>query len=209
MKLKWNGHACFTITLSNGLTIVTDPFDPSVGYQCPRDCADVVTISHGHHDHNYLETLTGRKQVLDAPGQTQVGGATISALPSFHDDEGGAKRGKNLIFKFEADGETLVHLGDLGHMPNAAQLAFIRGATVLLIPIGGFYTIDTQQALEIIRAAAPRCAVAMHFKTAVNDFPISDESEFVAKTGAVHVKINELPIADIPSFAIFDYEEPS
>ena len=140
MKLRFNGHACFTITLDNGFTFVTDPFDASVGYARPTDRADAVTISHAHHDHNDPSSLTGPKQLLNAEGVWTLGGARVEAISSFHDDARGAKRGGNLLFKFQADGETVVHLGDLGHMPDARQLQFLSGASLMLIPIGGFYT---------------------------------------------------------------------
>ena len=143
MKLRFNGHACFTITLDNSFTFVTDPFDASVGYARPTDHADAVTISHAHHDHNDPSSLTGPKQILSTEGAWTLGGARVEAISSFHDDVHGMKRGGNLLFKIQADGETVVHLGDLGHMPDARQLAFLSGASLMLIPIGGFYTIDT------------------------------------------------------------------
>lgn len=205
MKLRFNGHACFTIVLDNGFTFVTDPFDASVGYARPTDHADVVTISHAHHDHNDPSSLTGPKQLLTTEGVWSLGGARVEAISSFHDDVKGAKRGTNLLFKLQADGETIVHLGDLGHMPDARQLAFLSGASLMLIPIGGFYTIDTEQALAIIRETAPKAVVPMHYKTPAIDFPISDETAFAKATSARRAHARELTLP-VPDFAtILDY----
>lgn len=187
MKLRWLGHACFELTLDGGV-IVTDPYDPSVGYPPLSVRADAVLSSHGHHDHNYFDAVTGDPVILNTPGVHEVCGAKITAVPSFHDDAQGAKRGENLIHVIEAEGLRIVHLGDLGHLPDTdEQKAALTGADVLLIPIGGFFTIDTPTAVRLIEAYQPRCAVAMHFANRYCHFPVSDESEFIRLTGARRV----------------------
>ncbi len=157
MKLKWLGHACFELTLDNGKVLVTDPYDDSV-------------------------------EIVNTPGVHEICGATVTGVPSFHDDAGGSKRGQNLIFVIEADGLRIAHLGDLGHLPDTEeQQAALTGLDVMLIPIGGFFTIDTQAAVQIIETFKPRCAVAMHFANDYCHFPVSDESEFVQLTGAARL----------------------
>lgn len=188
MKLKWLGHSCFEITLSNGAVLVTDPYDDSVGYPPLRVRADAALSSHGHFDHNCFGAVEGDPVIVNTPGVHEVRGAKITGVPSFHDDARGAKRGQNLIFVVEADGVKLVHLGDLGHEPDTdAQREALSGADVLLIPIGGFYTIDTSAAVRLIETYRPRAAVAMHFANEYCRFTISDESEFVRLTGAVRL----------------------
>ena len=185
MKLKWLGHACFQLTLDNGKVLVTDPYDESVGYPPLRVKCDAALSSHGHHDHNHFEALEGDPILLTAPGETELFGAKITAVPSFHDEVKGRKRGENLIHVIEADGVRLAHLGDLGHLPDTdAQRAALTGLDVMLVPIGDFYTIDTPTAVQIIETFRPRCAIAMHFANDWCHFPISDESEFVRLTGA-------------------------
>ena len=185
MRLKWHGHSCFELTLDNGYVIVTDPFDDSVGYPSLRLKADAVLTSHGHYDHNYLAAVAGEPVVVREAGEYALGGAKITAVSCFHDDQGGAKRGPNLIFRVEADGVVLAHLGDLGHLPDTdAQRAALSGLDAMLIPIGGYYTIDTPSAVRLIEAFKPRCAVAMHFRNRYCGFPVSDEGEFVRLTGA-------------------------
>ena len=185
MKIKWHGHSCFEITLDNGGVIITDPFDASVGYPLCTAKADVVLTSHGHFDHNYTDSLTGDFQVIATEGVHEALGARITGVHTFHDDAKGEKRGHNLIFVIEADGLRVAHLGDLGHMPESdAQRAALTGLDVMLIPIGGYFTIETPQAVEIIETFKPRCAIAMHFRNEYCHFPVSDNSEFIRLTGA-------------------------
>ena len=185
MKLKWLGHSCFQLTLDNGGVLVTDPYDDSVGYPPLRVRADAVLTSHGHHDHNYLDAVEGDPIVISEPGVHEACGARVTGVPSCHDDAGGAKRGKNLLHIIEADGLRIAHLGDLGHLPDTdEQREALSGLDVMLIPIGGFFTIDTPTAVKIIETYRPRCAVAMHFANQYCHFPISDEAEFVRLTCA-------------------------
>ena len=206
MLIKWNGHASFTIRLKNGLTIVTDPFDPSVGYECPTDCADIVTVSHGHSDHSYTQSLTGPKRIIDKAGEYAFDGVSVSAMRSFHDAERGAKRGENLLVKIQAEGKTVVHLGDLGHEPDASQLAFIADADVMMIPIGGYFTIDTDTALDIVKKARPRKVIPMHYKTPAINFPISDEKAFAKALDAVYCGKREMDADELFSATVFQYK---
>lgn len=199
MKLKWLGHSCFELTLPGGV-IVTDPYDDSVGYPPLRVKADAVLSSHDHFDHNHFEAVTGNPRILNAPGVHEVCGAKITAVPAFHDEVMGAKRGENLIHLIEAEGLRIAHLGDLGHQPDTdAQREALSDLDVMLIPIGGTFTITTPEAVKLIEAFRPRCAIAMHFKNRYCHFNISDETEFVRLTGATRLP-NEIEITgDAPS----------
>ena len=208
MKLKWNGHSCFSMTFASGVTLVTDPYDDTTGYPMKTVPADIATLSHHHFDHDFVGMLSGDPTVIDTDGAREVKGVKITGTPSWHDDAEGAKRGPNMLYRIEADGLVIVHLGDLGHMPNEAQLKAISGADLMLIPIGGFFTIDTKQAAEVIRMAKPRCAAAMHFANQWCKFPIQDETEFVRLTGAEYVG-NEIEVtADgaLPGAIVMKYE---
>lgn len=208
MKLKWYGHSCFGMTFDNGTTLITDPFDDTVGYPLCTARADAVLSSHDHFDHNHIQSVAGNPIMINTPGVHEIGGVRVTGTASFHDPEQGALRGPNVIFTVEAEGLRIVHIGDLGHMPNDEQLAAMRGADVLLLPIGGTYTITTPQAVEIIAQAQPRMAVAMHFKNAHCGFPITDEAEFVRLTHAVTLP-NEVAITPetvLPSAAVMTFE---
>ncbi len=208
MKLKWYGHSCFGLTFANGTTLITDPFDDSVGYPLCTARADAALTSHDHFDHNHLASLTGDPVRIHTPGLHEVGGVKITGVAAFHDPEGGKLRGENVIFVVEGDGLKIVHLGDLGHMPNEEQLAAIQCADILLIPIGGTYTITTPQAVDLIAQAKPRCAVAMHFHNDFCQFPITDEKEFVRLTQAVEMP-GELEITGettLPASIVMKFE---
>ena len=208
MKLKWYGHSCFGLTFANGATIITDPFDDTTGYPLCTAHADAVTSSHDHFDHNHIASVSGNPVMVNTPGVHEINGVKITGTASFHDPEEGALRGKNVIFAIEAEGLKLVHLGDLGHMPNAEQLEAIKNADVIMMPIGGTFTITTPQAVELIAQAKPRTALAMHFHNAYCQFPITDEKEFAALTGAVEMpnEIEITPDTVLPAAMVMKYE---
>ena len=185
MKRKWLGHSCFAITLDDGRVIVTDPFDDSVGYPPLHVTADIALSSHGHFDHNCFAAVEGDPEIINRPGVYERSGVTITGVPSFHDEVRGAKRGENVIFVVEAGNMKIVHLGDLGHQPDTPeQKAAIKDADILLIPIGGTFTITTPEAVKLIETFRPRVAIAMHYQNDCCHFPITDCSEFVAATRA-------------------------
>jgi L-ascorbate metabolism protein UlaG (beta-lactamase superfamily) len=161
VRIKWLGHACFLIETADGTRIVTDPFNEEVGYPLPAVEAEIVTVSHQHFDHNAVAVVRGRPHVS-----------------TFHDAEQGAKRGANVVFVIEADGLRICHLGDLGHLLNEEQLRRIGRVDVLLVPVGGTFTIDAGQAAETVAALRPRIAVPMHYKTDYINFPITGLEDF-------------------------------
>ncbi len=165
MIITYHGHAQFLLETASGHRILTDPFDDTVGFPCVETTADVVTVSHQHHDHNYLKKVKNSPIVIDKAGSyTPLEGVKISAITAYHDEEQGKLRGETLLFKYEIDGLTLAHLGDLGCLPDEAQCAFLTGVDILFIPIGGTYTLDTQQAKEVVKRINPRCIVPMHYR---------------------------------------------
>lgn len=205
MKLRWLGHACFQLTTNNGTKIIIDPYDENTGYGTLSVQADVLITSHSHHDHANTSSVSGYRILVDSEGDYNYRDVEIKTMKSFHDDVNGAKRGSNLLTCVEADGQRVVHLGDLGHRPDERQLKFIRGADVLLIPVGGFFTIDTNTAVDIIRKAAPKAAVPMHYKTADNDYPISTVDEFVQKTRARFLQDYEAEVSALSGCVAMDW----
>lgn len=179
MKIKWLGHACFAVTLSSGRTVITDPFDQSIGYPQPNLPADYVTVSHDHFDHNAVKTVPGNPEAVRKEGRHSCGEIVFTGIPSFHDNSGGSKRGRNMIFVIEAEGLRICHLGDLGHVLEKGQLDQIGKVDVLMVPVGGFYTIDPGEAVKVADQIKPRYILPMHYKTGYIDFPISPADEFL------------------------------
>lgn len=166
MKIKWLGHSSFVLTESTGVSVVTDPFDASmVGYECNAPKTDVVTISHGHADHNFIKAVGSYKKLYDSElGTFEYNGIHITGIPSFHDDEEGGLRGKNTIYKFGMDGVTVLHMGDIGELCSPELIEHLIPVNVLLIPIGGNYTIDAEQAKEYVDRLMPEIVIPMHYK---------------------------------------------
>ncbi len=167
MTITWIGQACFRIQDKigpEGLTLATDPFDKSTGLKAPNFEADVATVSHGHSDHNNVRSLRGEPFVIDTPGEYDVKGIMIQGIPSFHDDKSGKERGENIIYRIEMDDITIAHLGDLGHTLFNEQLEQLEGVDILMIPVGGKYTIDAKKAVEVVSQIEPRIVIPMHYK---------------------------------------------
>lgn len=185
MIIRCIGHAMFLIELENGTRIVTDPYDASCGYPVPEVKAETVLVSHGHHDHNAVENVSGVMQVIDRPGEFDLGeDAKVLAVEADHDDAGGTKRGKTLLFCLQAEGLRVMHLGDLGHLPTAQQLEALGKADVLMVPVGGFYTIDAAAAAKTAALLDARVVLPMHYRTAANaDWPIDGVEAYTKLCG--------------------------
>ncbi len=167
-KIQWAGQSCFQISVSNSrdhsADIVIDPFDEETGLKVPNFSADIAMVTHGHHDHNNVKALKGDPFVVDGPGEYEVKGVFIQGIPSFHDDSEGKERGKNTIYVIEAEGIKFCHLGDLGQKQlTDEQLEKIDGVDVLMIPVGGEYTINSSGAQKIISQIEPLVVIPMHY----------------------------------------------
>src|SRR3972149_9628456 len=165
MEITFIGHSCFKIKGKNS-TIVIDPYEPGkLGYKLPKLSADLVLISHGHDDHNYATGVSDTKMVIDTPGEYEIAGTHIDAIPTFHDETGGSERGKNIMFQITLDGLTLLHMGDIGHELSKETLEQLSTIAVLMIPAGGTYTIDAKTASRVISSIEPGYVIPMHYQT--------------------------------------------
>ena len=181
MQVKWLGHACFLITSAGGLRIITDPYktDAGLNYKPVNEKADIVTVSHDHADHNNAATISGQPQIVKTAGVKEVKGIKIKGISTYHDESKGKERGTNIIFCFTLDNISLCHLGDLGHRLGQEEMAQIGQVDVLLIPIGGFYTIDARAASEVCQQLKPKVVIPMHYKTDKCAYPIAGAEEFL------------------------------
>lgn len=179
MEIKYLGHASFIITSDEGIKIITDPYvtGGALSYGEIKESADIVTVSHDHADHNNAAAVQGNPQVVG--GTAKVKEIEFKGIPCYHDDAGGRLRGKNTILCFEVDGIRVCHLGDLGHQLSEGQVAELGEIDILLIPVGGFYTIDAKLAGQLCDRLKPKVVIPMHYKTAKCAFPIAGVDEFL------------------------------
>ncbi len=201
MKIKWLGHASFLISSDSGVRIITDPYEPNdkLRYGEINESADIVTVSHDHFDHSNVAAVKGNPQVVK--DNAEVKGIEFKGISTFHDNAGGKDRGRNTIFCFEVDGVKVCHLGDLGHGLTADQAAAIGAVDVLLLPVGGLYTIDATVASRVAEQLKPGVVIPMHFKNNQCDFPITGVEEFLRgkkdvsqpDASEVEFKAEELP----------------
>ncbi len=163
MHIRYLGHSCFQITSAKGTSIITDPYT-GVGYELPINLsADAVTTSHAHFDHNFTQAIQ-TERVINTLGAHSVADIEILGLASWHDEKQGALRGNNIIYKYNVDGITICHLGDLGEDISTELTERIGKVDVLMVPVGGTYTIDALQAKSLVEKVAPKIVIPMHFK---------------------------------------------
>ena len=164
MDIKYLGHASF---LLKGKTdsVVMDPFDKSVGLKFPEVSAGIVTVSHDHPDHNAVSQVEGSPLVLNIPGEYEKNGIRLTGFGVYHDNKRGEERGRNTLFRVDVDGISVLHCGDLGHTLFEELTEEIGEIDVLLVPVGGFYTIDSKTALEVIKSIEPSIVIPMHYQT--------------------------------------------
>ena len=181
MLIRYQGHSQFLLEDKNGQRVVTDPYDASTGYPMSEVRADVVTVSHAHGDHSFTDKVTGSPVIIREAGtRMPLPDVKITAIPCFHDEAGGKKRGPNLMMLIEMDGLRVLHCGDLGHLPDEKMLSAAGRTDILLIPVGGFFTIDAAQAVRTAELFAPAMIIPMHYRTAYNaSWHISDEKPFL------------------------------
>lgn len=181
MKIKWLGHASFMIISDSEIKIITDPYltGGNLSYGEIRESADVVTVSHDHSDHNNVAAVRGNPKVVSKAITTDVRGIKLNGIPCYHDDAQGKQRGKNILFCFEVDGIRVCHLGDLGHLLSDREVAELGTVDILLIPVGGFYTIDARVAGQVCDRLKPKVIIPMHFKNNRCAYPIAGVDEFL------------------------------
>jgi L-ascorbate metabolism protein UlaG (beta-lactamase superfamily) len=212
VTLTWLGQSCFVLTTTAGTRIVMDPISKAVGYELPVGLrADVVTVSHEHYDHNNVGLVTSHTRVLrgltsDKKGWTKIDqrvkDVAIRTVGVYHDDKRGAERGLNTVFIFEVAGLRIAHLGDLGHLLDDKQLSAIGSVDVLLVPVGGVFTVDADRATRVIDQLRPRLMIVpMHYRTAVSTISqLAPVDEFLAgKTNVRRLAGNVLPLSTMKS----------
>lgn len=190
MDIYWYGQACFKLKGKTASAVI-DPFSPeAVGLKLPKDLeANVVLQSHDHPDHNNIAIVGGNPMPFYGPGEYEVKGIAVTGVASFHDTTDGSERGKNTIFHVSIDGLNIVHLGDLGQAKlTEQQIALLGQVDILLIPVGGVFTIDASQAVEIIAQLEPKIIIPMHYFVEGLKFELDPVEKFLKQMGAEAVQ---------------------
>lgn len=165
MKIEWLGHSTFKVSGEN-ISIVHDPYKNILGYKLPKDLtADIVLSSHGHGDHSNKDGVNGTFDFINTLGTHESNGLKIESIKSFHDNQGGAKKGENIIFKYKLDGVTIAHLGDLGHILNEEQQVFLNNVDIMFVPCGGGFTVGSSDASTVVEQVQPKIVIPMHYRT--------------------------------------------
>ena len=182
MEIVWLGHSCFAIK-GKQKAIITDPYHPDLAPSLGHPTADIVTISHFHPGHSYVEGVANDPRQVKGPGEYEIGGTFITGISTFHDSDKGKLRGKNTIYLIEMDGLTLCHLGDLGHALPSQLIEEIGSVDVLFLPVGEVSTIGIDTAAEIVRQLEARIVIPMHYRSALVNKQLEPVDRFLTKMG--------------------------
>jgi len=186
MDISWLGHSCFRVRGSHA-AVITDPYPPSLGYSLGKPTARIVTVSHQHEGHSYVQGIGDGPRLVTGPGEYEISGVLIIGIATFHDREKGRQRGRNTVYVMEVDEISVCHLGDLGHVLTAEQVEEIDNVDVLLLPVGGVSTIDAPMAAELVRQLEPKVVIPMHYKTQALSWKLEPVERFLKEIGVKEV----------------------
>lgn len=192
MHISWLGHSCFKIEAkANGdsVTIVIDPYEDSIGFKMPRVKADIALVTHEHFDHNAVELLKGEPLVIRGAGEYEAKKVVVYGVPTWHDASTGSERGANTCFRIDVEELSIVHFGDLGHTLTNAELELLEGADIIMVPVGGTYTIDAKQAGQLVSQIEPRIVIPMHYATPGLKFELDPVEKFLKEMGAQKAEV--------------------
>jgi len=186
MDISWLGHSCFRVRGSHA-TVITDPYAPGLGYSLGKPTARIVTVSHQHEGHSYVQGIGGEPRQVTGPGEYEISGVLIIGIATFHDAEKGKKRGRNTVYVMQIDEVSVCHLGDLGHLLTAEQVEEIGDVDVLLLPVGGVSTIDASMAAKVVRQLEPKVVIPMHYKTQALSWELEPVERFLKEIGVEQI----------------------
>jgi len=188
MQIIWYGQSCFEIITTpaknSQVRIVIDPFSEEIGLKAPKLEADILLVTHNHHDHNNVKAVSGSPFLISGPGEYEIRNIFIQGIASWHDNSRGQERGENTIYIIETEDLKLCHLADLGQKELfEEQLEKIGEVDILMIPIGGTYTISAREALKIMSQIEPKITIPMHYQVPKLKLKLDGIDKFLKSLG--------------------------
>jgi L-ascorbate metabolism protein UlaG (beta-lactamase superfamily) len=190
MEISWYGHSCFRMSERGKATIVTDPFDDSIGFSVPKLKADVTTVSHDAPGHSNTDSVKNVQRVLDGPGEYEIGGVFIIGAAMHNIEVDPPKR--NVAYTFDFDGLTVAHLGDLDHVPAQSTIEAMGSVDIALVPVGGGGGLNATQAAEVVGLLEPSIVIPMHYKTETSTLELEPLDRFLKEMGVSRIQQESL-----------------
>ena len=195
MKISWLGHSCFKIKCKE-IDLVIDPYSDSIGIKMPKVKADAVLVTHNHDDHNNISAITGNPLIINGPGEYEMKGTFIYGKRAYHDNKNGLERGAITIYLIEEAGITVAHLGDFNQDDLVdEQMEFLKNVDVLLVPVGGTYSLNSDGAIKIINEIEPGVIIPMHYKCPGVKISLDGVDKFINEIGLSPEKLDEFKIS--------------
>lgn len=213
MEIVWHGHSCFRMIERGMASVVTDPYDDSIGYEPIKLKADIVTVSHSAPGHNNLDAVKGGEvHPITGPGEYEIGGVFITGLSTDNDKKKKAEGKRNTLYLFDFDGLTVAHLGDLDHVPSQAQIEALGSVDVALVPVGGGGGLNAAQAAEVVSLLEPSVVIPMHYKTDELTLKLDPVGKFLKEMGLgtlkaePSIKLTKSSLPDETKVVILDHK---
>lgn len=194
VTISWFGQSCFRLDAKEG-SILIDPFSKEIGLKPPRIKDDIVLVTHQHRDHNNIEDAGSESFIIQNPGEYENKGVAIRGIQTFHDDKQGTERGLNTVYTIKAEELNVCHLGDLGHTLSDQQVEDIGDVDILMIPVGGTYTIDAKTAVEVINQIEPKIVIPMHYEVPGLIYELDASTKFIKELGLTPENVDTYKIA--------------
>lgn len=188
MQITWFGQSCFQITASRSrgetVDVVIDPFSEEIGLKLPKMTADVLLVTHDHYDHNNKNAVGGNPLLFDTPGEYEAKKVFVRGIPSFHDNKEGKEKGPNIIYTVEVEELRICHLGDLGQAElTPDQLEKIGDIDILMVPVGGEFTLSAKEAMKVMSQIEPRITIPMHYSVPKLKIKLESVDDFLKMAG--------------------------
>jgi len=195
MIINWYGHSCFRLEAKD-ISVLLDPFNKEIGLRAPRIKDNLILVSHQHPDHNNVADANPEAFIIDGPGEYEKQGIYVRGIQSYHDKAEGKERGLNTIYVIKAEDINICHLGDLGQDKlTDDQIEDLGDIDILMVPVGGKYTLDAKEAAVVVGQIEPKIIIPMHYKLPDLKLDIEGPEKFLKEIGLTPEKVDKLKIA--------------